>query len=72
MKKHTIIALSLLILLTTITFQQKIIISKFNIKEINIENNLLIKNEELKKLLEPIYNKNIFFLKNKEIEGDTN
>ena len=55
MKKNTIISLSLLILLTTITFQQKIIISRFNIKEINIENNLLIKNEELKKLLEPIY-----------------
>ena len=68
MKKNTIISLSLLILLTTITFQQKIIISRFNIKEINIENNLLIKNEELKKLLEPIYNKNIFFLKNKEIK----
>ena len=68
MKKNTIISLSLLILLTTITFQQKIIISRFNIKEINIENNLLIKDEELKKLLEPIYNKNIFFLKNKEIE----
>lgn len=68
MKKNTIISLSLLILLTTITFQQKIIISRFNIKEINIENNLLIKDEELKKLLEPIYNKNIFFLKNKEIK----
>ena len=39
MKKRTLIAISLLIILTTISFQQKINISKFNIKIINIENN---------------------------------
>ena len=37
MKKSTVIGLGLLILLTTITFQQKIVISKFNLKEINTQ-----------------------------------
>ena len=68
MKKNTITALTLLILLSTISFQQKITFSKFNIKKIDIENNLMVKEQELKKSLQPIYNRNIFFLKKKEIE----
>lgn len=68
MKKSTVIGLGLLILLTTITFQQKIVISKFNLKEINIENNILTKKKDIKKLLFPIYNKNLIFLENLEIE----
>ena len=53
MKKRSIIAFILLILLTTITSKQKIIISKFNIKEIKIENNLLLQSEDIiKSLLE--------------------
>ena len=68
MKKNTIVALILLILLTTISFKQKITFSKFNIKEIDFENTLLIKEKELKESLESIYEKNIFFLKKKEIE----
>ena len=68
MKKSTVIGLGLLILLTTITFQQKIVISKFNLKEINIEKNILTKKKDIKKLLFPIYNKNLIFLENLEIE----
>ena len=68
MKKRTIIALAILILFTTITSKQKIVISKFNLKEIIIYNNSLIKDEDLKKLLMPIYNKNLLFLKNAEIK----
>ena len=68
MKKRIVIGLGLLILLTTITSQQKIVISKFNLKEINIENNILTKKKDIKKLLFPIYNKNLIFLKNLEIE----
>ena len=45
----------------------KIVISKFGLKEIEIENNSLIKKEDLKKLLAPIYGKNLFFL---EKQGD--
>ena len=47
MKKRSIIAFILFILLTTITSKQEIIISKFNIKEIKIENNLLLQTEDI-------------------------
>ena len=43
MKKRTFIAVALLILLTTITSQQKIVISKFNLTTIEIKNNSLLK-----------------------------
>ena len=68
MKKQLIIAFILFTLLTTITFKEKIIISQLNIKEIIVENNSLVKKKDVKKLLIPIYNKNIIFLDNKEIE----
>ena len=68
MKKHLVIAIALLILLTTINSQQKIAISKFNLKEIIIENNLLLKDKDIINLLFPIYNKNLLFLKNTEVK----
>ena len=68
MKKRSIIAFILFILLTTITSKQEIIISKFNIKEIKIENNLLLKTEDIIKSLKPIYNKNLVNLNYREIE----
>ena len=68
MKKQLVIAFILFTLLTTITFKEKIIISQLNIKEIIVENNSLVKKKDVKKLLIPIYNKNIIFLDNKEIE----
>ena len=68
MKKRLIIAVALLVLLTTINTKQEIIISKFNIKEIRIDNNFILKDKELKKLLSQIYDKNLIFLSNNEIE----
>ncbi len=68
MKNRTIIAVILLILLTTITTQDEITVSKFDLKKIIIKNNFLIKESEIKKLLFPIYDKNLIFLKNIEIE----
>ena len=68
MKKRSIIAFILFILLTTITSKQEIIISKFNIKEIKIENNLLLETEDIIKSLKPIYNKNLVNLNYREIE----
>ena len=68
MKKRTVIAIALLLLFSTITLQ-KIEISKFNIKEIEIENNFILKENEIKKLLIPLYEKNLFFLSNAEIEN---
>ena len=68
MKKQTITALVLFTLLTTVTFQEKLKISKFNIKEIKIENNLVLKKPYIKNLLLPIYNKNLIFLKDVEVK----
>ena len=70
MKKRILIAISLLILLTTITSQKKIVISKLNVKKINIENNFFLKDEDIKKLLISVYNKNLFFLKSTEIQKE--
>tara|TARA_B100001057_G_scaffold352225_1_gene353870 strand:+ start:234 stop:890 length:657 start_codon:yes stop_codon:yes gene_type:complete len=68
MKKRLVISISLLILLTTISSQQKFFISKFNLKKIIIENNFLLKDKDLKNLLAPIYGKNLLFLKNVEVK----
>jgi len=68
MKKRLIIALSLLILLTTINSQQSFVISKFNLKTIIIENNLLLKDKDIKNLLIPFYNKNLILLDNDEFK----
>ena len=68
MKKRLIIALLLLISLSTITLKPGIIISQFNINKIIIENNFLLSEKDIKKLLSPIYEKNLLFLRNKEIK----
>ena len=69
MKKRSLIAFGLFILLTTITFTQNINIQKFNIQEIDIQNSDLLKKDEIRKSLNSIYNKNLLFLKNSEIEA---
>ena len=69
MKKRLVIAITLLILLTTINLHPKITISKFNLKKINIENNFLLSKKDIKKLLIPIYDTNLIILRNKEIEN---
>ena len=68
MKKRLVISITLLIFLTTITFQQKIVISKFNLKKIQIENNFFVLEKDIQKILSQFLNKNIIFLKNSEIE----
>ena len=68
MKKRTVIITILFILLSTITPQQKITVSKFNIKEIIVENNILLEERDIKESLIKIYDKNLIFLDNKEIE----
>ena len=50
MKNRFLIATFLLLLFTTISFNEKIIFSNLNLKEIQIENNLLIKDDEIKEL----------------------
>ena len=68
MSRQVIFALILFIFLTTVTFESKIFTSKFNVKKIIIENNSLLKEKDIKILLTPIYQKNIIFLKNKDIQ----
>ncbi len=68
MKNRILIAVSLFLILSTVTSQQKILISNFNIKEIEIENNFFLKETDLKKQLIPIYGKNLLFLNNGNIK----
>ena len=68
MSKRITVALILFILLTTIIFEPKIVISKFNVKKIIIENNSLLKEKDIKILLSLIYGKNLIFLKNTDIQ----
>ncbi len=68
MRKRVAISLGLLILLSTITLRQEIIISKFNLKEINVKNNILLKDEDIQSLLISFYGKNLIFLRNNEVK----
>ncbi len=68
MKKYTFIVIISFLLLTTINTNKKISFSKFNIKEIIVVNNNYIKDRDIKILLSEIYDKNLLFLKSKEIE----
>ena len=67
MKRRILIAALLLTLFTTISSQIIINFSKFNLEEINIENNTLVEESDLKSLLNPFYNKNLISINNNEI-----
>ena len=69
MKKRSLIALLFLTLFSTIIFKPDIITSKFNIKKIEIKNNILLDKKDVKKILLEIYDKNLIFLNNKEIKS---
>ena len=68
MKKRIVLALILLTSLTTISFNQTLKITYFNLQKIIIENNILLNEKYIRASLKPLYNKNLLFLKNKEIE----
>ncbi len=68
MKKRTLISILLLIFLTTFTSQNKTSFEKFNLKEIVIENNALLKQQEVKTLLKPFYDSNLIFINNSKIK----
>ena len=69
MRKRSVIILTVFLLLTTITSQIKIKFPNFNIKKIHVENNLLLEENVIKKLLVPIYNQNLLFLGNRKIQN---
>jgi len=68
MKKRLLIALVLLVLLSTYNPQNISLINKFTIKEINIENNFILKEKIIKKKLEFLYEINLIFLNTFDIE----
>ena len=68
MKQRIVISFLLFILVTTINSKQNFIISKFDLKKITIENNLLLSDKDIKDLLSSVYNENLLFLDNDKIK----
>ena len=69
MKKRLIFALLLLVLLSTYKPQKLFLSTQLNIDEIQIENNFILKDADIKKELNFLYQTNLFFLKNSEIKN---
>ena len=68
MKNRPILGIALFILFSTFISQNKFTINKFKIQEIKIENNNIIKDQELIKIFSFLYNKNLIFLNFHEIK----
>lgn len=68
MNRRLLIALILLLLFTTYKPQSLFSITKFNIRDIVIENNFILEDLIIKKDLISIYNKNLIFLNTLNIE----
>ena len=68
MKNKPILGIALFILFSTFIPQNKFTINKFEIKEIKIENNKILKDQELIKIFSFLYNQNIIFLNTYEIK----
>ena len=69
MTNRFIIALLLLLLLTTYKSENLSLIAKFNIKKINIENNFILNDKEIQKDLISLYNTNLIFLNTSSIKN---
>ena len=68
MKNKPIIGIALFILFSTFISQNKFTIKKFEIKEIKIENNEILEDQELIKTFSFLYNKNIIFLNSNKLK----
>ena len=68
MKKRLVIAIALLVLFSTYKPKKLFLINKFNIEIIEVENNLILKENEINTDLAFLYNTNIFFLNKSNIE----
>ena len=68
MKNRLLIALILLLLLSTYNIQGKFSLStKYNVQEILIENCFILKPKNVKNKLSYLYKKNLFILKGKKM-----
>ncbi len=73
MKKRFLIALLLLLLLSTYNIQENFKLnSKFYINNITVENNLVISEKKIRQKLSFIYKRNLFFLRDNEIRDKLN
>ena len=68
MKKKTIFGIVLFTLFSTFISQNKFTINKFEIKEIKIENNEILEDQELINIFSFLYTKNIIFLNSYELK----
>ena len=68
MKNKSIFGIALFILFSTFISQSKFTINKFEIKEIKIENNEILKDQELINIFSFLYSKNIIFLNSYELK----
>ena len=67
--KKGLIALVLLLLFSSYKPQKLFFNNGLNIKEINIKNNFILKDSEIKKKLTFLYDTNLFFLNTRDIEN---
>jgi cell division septal protein FtsQ len=70
MKKRIVISLALFLLFSTYKTQNLPFSSKFNIKEIKIENNLIVESNEIKKDLTFLYRTNLINININKIENE--
>ena len=68
MRNKPIFGIALFILFSTFISQNKFTTNKFGIKEIKIENNEILEDQELIKIFSFLYNKNIIFLSSYELK----
>ena len=73
MKKRLLIALLLLLVLSTYNTNQNLdLLSKFRIKKIHFENNYLLSDSEVENILSFLYEKNLFSITNEDIKKKIN
>ena len=72
MKNRPILGIALLILFSTFISQKNFTFNKFKIQEIQIENNNILEDQELRKFFSFLYNKNIIFLNSYELKKKLN
>ena len=68
MNKRFIFGITLLILFSTFISQNKFTINIFTIKEIKIENNEILEDQELINIFSFLFNKNIIFLNSDKLK----
>ena len=72
MRNKSIFGIALLILFSTFISQKNFTFNKFKIQEIQIENNNILEDQELRKFFSFLYNKNIIFLNSYELKKKLN